>query len=550
MLSPAIFKKWIYLTSDNPIRTIKSKYPPMKKSNLIAAALSSLAILGMTSCSTTPTDMTKANIIPKPVSITATGETFTLTGKSDIFVSGESEELLRTGRFLADRLNRSTGLDLQVISDSRKPGRGDILLALSEGDAELGEEGYVMEVTDKLLKITANKPAGLFYGAQTLRQLLPAKVEMTTLQEGPWEIPTGTIRDYPLYSYRGMMRDVARHFFSAEDIKIFIDQMAAYKMNVLHLHLSDDQGWRIEIRSWPNLAIHGGSTQVGGGEGGYYTQEQYSDMVKFAQERYVTIIPEIDMPGHTNAALASYPELNINRKATELYTGIKVGFSTLDTKSEVTYKFVDDVFRELSALTPGPYLHIGGDESHVTKLEDYIPFINRAQDIVTAHGKQVIGWDEIALATLKPGTVVQYWARAENAIKGVAQGAKVLMSPSKYAYIDMKYDSTSIYGLNWAGYIEVDHGYNWDPATLVPEIKRENIIGIEAPLWAETVSNRTEAEYLLFPRMLGYAEIGWTPAGLRSWDEYRVRLASHGVRMEAMDISFFRSGKVDWEQKE
>ena len=435
---------------------------------------------------------------------------------------------------------------MKVISDGSKPGRGDIFLSLSQGDTVLGDEGYELEVTSKLLKITASKPAGLFYGVQTVRQLLPASVEMTTPQEGPWEIPTGTIRDYPVYSYRGAMRDVARHFFPAEDIKIFIDQMAAYKMNVLHLHLSDDQGWRIEISSWPNLAIHGGSTQVGGGEGGYYTREQYADIVKYAAERYVTIIPEIDMPGHTNAALASYPELNINRKATELYTGIKVGFSTLDTKSETTYKFVDDVFGELAELTPGPYLHIGGDESHSTKLEDYIPFVNRVQDIVAAHGKLVIGWDEIALSTLKPNTVVQYWARAENAIKGVSQGAKVLMSPAKYAYIDMKYDSTSIYGLNWAGYIEVDQGYNWDPASLVPEIKRENIIGIETPLWAETVSNREEAEYLLFPRLLGYAEIGWTPAGQRSWDDYRVRLASQGARMEAMGISFYRSVKVDW----
>jgi len=519
----------------------------MKKTDIITAALASAALLIITACSTTPTDMTKATIIPKPVSLTATGETFTLTTNSDIYVQEGTDELLNIGQYLADKLNPSTGLGLEVISDGSKPGKGDILLELSPGDAGLGDEGYELVVTGKLLKITANKPAGLFYGVQTVRQLLPARVEMTTLQEGPWEIPTGTIRDYPVYSYRGAMRDVARHFFSAEDIKIFIDQMATFKMNVLHLHLSDDQGWRIEIKSWPNLAIHGGSTQVGGGEGGYYTQEQYSDMVKYAQERYITIIPEIDMPGHTNAALSSYPELNIGGKATELYTGIKVGFSTLDTKSEITYKFVDDVFRELAALSPGPYLHIGGDESHVTKLEDYIPFINRAQDIVTAHGKQVIGWDEIALATLKPDAIVQYWARADNAIKGVNQGAKVLMSPAKYAYLDMKYDSTSIYGLNWAGFIEVDHGYNWDPASLVPEIKRENIIGIEAPLWAETISNREEAEYLLFPRLLGYAEIGWTPAEQRSWDEYKLRLASQGERMEAMGIKFYRSNKVEWE---
>jgi hexosaminidase len=343
------------------------------------------------------------------------------------------------------------------------------------------------------------------------------------------------------------MLDVARHFFGPEDVKKYIDRLALYKMNVVHLHLSDDQGWRIEIKSWPNLTAHGGKTEVGGGEGGFFTQEEYSDIVKYASERYITVIPEIDMPGHTNAALSSYPELNIGGKATELYTGIQVGFSTLDTRSETTYKFVDDVVREIAALTPGQYFHIGGDESHVTKIDDYVYFINRVQDIVLSHGKKVIGWDEIANATLKPNTVVQYWARAANAVKGISQGAKVLMSPSKYAYTDMKYDSTTVSGLNWAGYIEVDDAYNWDPSTIEPEIKKENIIGVEAPLWTETVSEMNEAEYLIFPRLPGYAEIGWTPSEMRSWDEYRVRLAAHGRRMEYLGINFYRSPLVDWE---
>jgi hexosaminidase len=346
------------------------------------------------------------------------------------------------------------------------------------------------------------------------------------------------------------MLDVARHFFGVDDVKNFIDQLAYYKMNVLHLHLSDDQGWRIEIKSWPNLTAHGGKTEVGGGEGGFYTQEQYAEIVKYAQDRYITIIPEIDMPGHTNAALASYPELNCDGKATELYTGIKVGFSTLCTNKEITYTFIDDVIGELAALTPGPYIHIGGDESHATKIEDYIPFINRVQDMVIAHGKQVLGWDEIALATLKPNTIVQYWAKAENATKGVEQGAKVLMSPAKNAYLDMQYDSLSTYGLHWAAYIEVDKGYNWDPANLEPTIKKENIIGIEAPLWSETVSNRKEAEYLIFPRLPGYAEIGWTPKELRNWDEYKMRLANHGERMKAMNISFYPSKLVNWDAKD
>jgi hexosaminidase len=344
-----------------------------------------------------------------------------------------------------------------------------------------------------------------------------------------------------------MMLDVARHFFTVDEVKTLIDQMAYYKFNTFHMHLSDDQGWRIEIKSWPNLTTHGGSSEVGGDGGGFYTQEQYSDIVKYAQDRYITIVPEIDMPGHTNAALASYPELNSNGKAPDLYTGIKVGFSSLCTKKEVTYKFIDNVIEELAALTPGEYIHIGGDESHATKIEDYIPFINRVQDIVIAHGKKVLGWDEIALSTLKPNTVAQYWAKDENAEKAVAQGSKILMSPAKYAYLDMQYDSTSTYGLHWAGYIEVDKAYNWDPATLETGIKKENIIGIEAPLWTETVSNLPEAYYLIYPRLPGYAEIGWTPVELRNWDEYKVRLANHGRRMKAMKINFYRSKLVPWD---
>lgn len=497
-----------------------------------------------------PTDLSKENLIPKPVSVVATGRSFDLTDQTDIYVQGESAELKQIGQFLADQLNTSTGLGLDVKSTADTPPPGNIFLALRQNDAELGNEGYELQITDKLVSVAANKPAGLFYGIQTIRQLLPARVELKTKQKGPWKIATGTIRDFPSYSYRGSMLDVARHFFGVDDVKNLIDQLAFYKMNALHLHLSDDQGWRIEIRSWPNLTAHGGKTEVGGGEGGFYTQEQYADIVKYASDRYITIIPEIDMPGHTNAALASVAMLNCNSKPTELYTGTEVGFSTLCTSKETTYKFIDDVIRELAALTPGEYLHIGGDESHATKLEDYIPFMNRVQDIVIAHGKKVFAWDEIALATLKPNTVVQYWAKAENAIKGVAQGAKVLMSPAKNAYLDMQYDSTSTYGLHWAGYIEVDKGYNWDPANLVPEIKKENIYGIEAPLWSETVSNRQEAEYLIFPRLLGYAEIGWTPVEMRNWDNYKVRLAQHEDRLKNLNITYFKSKLVPWENKD
>jgi hexosaminidase len=419
-------------------------------------------------------------------------------------------------------------------------------MVLDDGNKTLGEEGYILDIAEDQLKLSAMKPAGLFRGVQTIRQLLPARIELDSVQKGPWEISTGKITDYPNYAYRGSMLDVGRHFFGVDDVKRYIDLIALYKMNIMHLHLSDDQGWRIEIKSWPNLATYGGSTEVGGGKGGYYTQEQYKDIVKYAQERYITIIPEIDMPGHTNAALASYPELNCNGKAPELYSGTSVGFSTLCAQKEITYKFIDDVIRELSAITPGPYIHIGGDESHATKKEDYITIINKVQDIVKSHGKEMIGWDETSQAVLKPNAVAQYWANAVFAKAAAAQGAKIIMSPAKKVYLDMSYDSTTKLGLHWAAYIEVDSAYIWDPATRAPGITRENILGIEAPLWTETITNMDEIEFMVFPRIIGHAEIGWSPAEGRNWDEYKIRLGKQAPLLNALDINFYKSRLVPW----
>ena len=493
------------------------------------------------------TDLSKSDLIPKPVSVTATGGEFTLKPGSKIYVHGQFADLKQTAQFLADRLKGSTGFGLDVVVTDKAPGPGNIYLTLnSVPNEKLGDEGYELDITKKLVVLSANSPAGLFRGVQTIRQLLPARIEMATLQKGPWKIATGTITDFPAYSYRGAMLDVSRHFFGVDDVKRMIDFLAYYKMDALHLHLSDDQGWRIEIKSWPELTNHGGSTQVGGGKGGFYTQAQYSEIVKYAKDRYITIVPEIDMPGHTNAALASYAQLNCSGKATELYTGIEVGFSSFCTTLDVTYKFIDDVIRELAAITPGPYIHIGGDESHSTKREDYIPFINKVQDIVISHGKKVLGWDDIAVASLEPNVVAQHWANVKNAKMAVAQGAKILMSPAKKAYMDMKYDKTTKLGLHWAAYIEVDSAYIWDPSTLIPGVGKENVLGVEAALWTETLTNMNEIEYMVFPRLPGFAEIGWTPAADRNWNEYKVRLGRQGARFKAMDIDFYPSALVPW----
>jgi len=460
-----------------------------------------------------------------------------------IYVQAGNAELKNIGEYMANLLKPATGFDLEVKETENKPGSGAIYLTLSE--SSMGDEGYKMETTADMLVLEASNPAGLFRGVQTIRQLLPASIESNKLQKGPWEIASGTIEDAPTYAFRGAMLDVSRHFFGVADVKRYIDFLATYKMNILHLHLADDQGWRIEIKSWPNLTEIGGSTQVGGGEGGFYTQEQYTEIVKYAQERYITVIPEIDMPGHINAALASYPELNPDNKAKELYTGIKVGFSTLMTDKEITYKFIDDVIGEIASITPGPYMHIGGDESHATEKDDYLVFISKVQEIVTAHDKQMIGWADIAAAKLNENAIAQFWQTLpKNALKAVEQNVKIIMSPAARIYMDIQYDSLSPLGLHWAGYVEVDKAYDWDPATLVEGISKENILGIEAALWTETIENMEDIEYMVFPRLPGYAELGWSDAKDNSWDEYKLRLKSFSERFDYMNINYYKSPKV------
>ncbi|WP_167605062.1 beta-N-acetylhexosaminidase [Maribellus sediminis] len=507
----------------------------------VSALVAALFVLFQACSEKIETDLTKTAFIPKPVSIAATGTAFEIKKSTVIYVQEGSEQLLHTAGILAAEIGKVTG-QTRVQTVSEAPSKG-IYLAIQEND-DLGKEGYELNIGKKLITITGTNAAGCFYGVQTLLQTLPVN---TSLEE-PLYLATGTVRDYPEYGYRGAMLDVARHFFTLEEVKQYIDFLALYKMNALHLHLSDDQGWRIEIKSWPKLTEIGAQTEVGGGEGGFYTQEEYKELVQYAADRQIMIVPEIDMPGHTNAALASYAELNCDGKARDLYTGTEVGFSTLCTDKEVTYEFIDDVLRELVALTPGDYIHIGGDESHVTAHDDYVYFVNRVQKIVGKYGKKVIGWDEIANAELVDDATVQFWADVKNTTMGVEKGAKVLMSPAARAYLDMQYDSTSQYGLHWAGYIEVDHGYNWDPATLVEGVTKENIIGIEAPLWSETVSNIDEAEYLVFPRLPGYAEIGWTAPVERNWEAYKTRLAKHGKRFEALGIDYYKSKLVPWEE--
>ena len=478
-----------------------------------------------------------ACLIPKPATIFASAGEFMVSSKTRIFGPKENSEIASIANLLSGYLQQVSSYEVAVVEENNDQNLGNIQLSLTE-EGSLGEEGYELSVTTESIRLQAKCPAGLFYGVQTLRQFLSPGHTATV------SLPALSIRDTPRFSWRGAMLDVARHFFGVDDVKRYIDLISHYKMNRLHLHLSDDQGWRIEIKSWPRLTKVGGSTQVGGNGGGYYTQEQYKEIVDYARSRYVTIVPEIDTPGHTNAALASYAELNSSEEASRLYTDTQVGFSTLWINNEITYKFLDDVIGEIAAITPTPYIHIGGDEARSTPEEEYRYFIRRVQEIVNSHGKIAVGWSEIGEAELLPGTIAQIWIPAgyENARR---QGAKIILSPASKVYLDMKYEVSSPLGLDWAGLIPVKDSYDWEPASYMEGLEENDILGLEAPLWTETIVTMRDIEYMAFPRLPGIAELAWSPKR-QGWEEYSQRLAVHGHHMQALGINFFKSPDVDW----
>ncbi|MFE9958412.1 beta-N-acetylhexosaminidase [Micromonospora sp. NPDC005299] len=483
---------------------------------------------------------------------------FTLSADAAIRVSPAGRDVAEQ---LAEWLRPATGFPLPVADALVADGR--LVLTLSAaatatanpGDAAagvadgLGDEGYRLDVTGSGVRITAATPAGLFHGAQTLRQLLPAAVDSTTPVTERWAVPGGSIVDRPRFPYRGAMLDVARHFFPVEDVLRVVDHLARYKLNHLHLHLTDDQGWRIAVDSWPRLAEVGGTTEVGGGPGGFYTQADYRRIVAYAARRHVTVVPEIDLPGHTNAALVAYPELAPGKVPPPPYTGTEVGFSYVDPADERTYTFVADVVGEVAALTPGPWLHLGGDEAFKVPADTYRAFVERAQTLVAATGKTVVGWHQLAPAGHVDGRVLQWWGTNGDdpeTAEAVRRGARLILSPGNRVYLDMKYAADTPIGHDWAGLIDVRRAYDWDPGTHLTGVPAEAVLGVEAPLWTESVTTLAEVEFMLFPRLPAVAELGWSPRSTHDWAGFRERLAAHGPRWTAAGITFHPSPDVPW----
>ncbi|SMC70050.1 family 20 glycosylhydrolase [Kibdelosporangium aridum] len=462
-------------------------------------------------------------VVPAPVEVHPSTDSFRITEATRVRITDDTATV---GHYLAETLGLTTG------------STGEITLSRQ---STAPADGYQLTVTNTAITLRANTETGLFMAVQTLRQLVS--------DEGI--VDGGEILDYPRFAHRGAMLDVSRHFFTVDEVKRFIDQIVQYKINVLHLHLTDDQGWRLEITNWPKLTTIGGATQVGGGPGGFYTQQEFRELVAYATSRHITLIPEIDIPGHVNAALVAYPELTCDGVAPPLFTttGTATGFSSLCTDKEITYQFIDDVLREVAALTPGPYLHIGTDEAHATPEEGYAKFIRRALDMVQRYGKQAIGWHEILRADPPTGTIPQFWSKADDdprVAEAAARGHKILLSPANKVYLDMKYTPDSPIGYKWAGYLDVRDVYDWDPGTYLQGVPEEAVIGIEAPLWAEHLKHRGHIDFMAFPRLPAVAELGWSPRETHDWQDFRRRLATHGPRWTAQGIEFYPSTQIPW----
>lgn len=491
-------------------------------------------------------------LVPRPRRIEPAGRTLSLTidGASRP-ISVVTDPELPNAEWLTEYLSQFPGVDLPAATAD--PHGVDLTIRLSTAghfEGVDGPEAYRLAITTDGIKVTGADAAGLFWGLQTLRQLLPPSNETNS---GDITLPTGTITDAPRFAWRGLMLDVARHFFGADDVIRVLDAMALYKMNRLHLHLSDDQGWRLAIDGYPELTEIGGATQVGDGPGGYYSQDDYRRIVAHAEARHVMVVPEIDLPGHTNAALSSVPELNCDGTATAPYRGVDVGFSSLCVGTPETDRFVETVLTQVARLTPGPYLHIGGDEATSTDRAAYNTFIEATDAKVRELGKITVGWEDFVTADLHPTAVTQVW-RDERADRIAEQNLAIVASPAAHTYLDQQYDEEMEFGFTWAGAIDTRRAYKWDPTQLggdtelgaVPDgadptrsTPEERILGVEGPVWTETVERFDQLCQLLFPRAAALAEVGWTDRERRDWDGFKARFATHPERLAALGIAVY-----------
>lgn len=511
------------------------------------------------------------SIIPMPVEYNSYDKTFLLNSDVKIDVQFNDARVLQyVGEF--KEYLKSLGITLN--SSSIKSDKTIIIANYKTYNSELSKEGYTLHITDKAIRMKANTSAGIFYAFQTLKQLLP--IQLKNLQNKNIKIRACSIKDYPRFAWRGLMLDVSRHFFTVDELKAFIDKMAQYKFNVFHWHLTDDNGWRIEIKSLPKLTEIGAwrvqrygrfgskrkAPQKGEAAtyGGFYTHEQIKDIVKYALHRNITIVPEIDMPGHSMAALAAYPELSTDKEAKQVNPGSKFSEwysggrfkmlieNMLNPTDEQVYIFADKVFKEVANLFPGQYIHMGGDEcyhgyweknksalafmkKHDIKnghqLQAY--FVNRIYGIINKYGKKMIGWDEILDGNLNKETVVMSWRGMKHGIRAAKKGYKVVMSPNSYAYLDYTQGDHSVENPIYAN-LSLEKTYEFEP--LPPGIKSDYILGGQGNLWTEAVPNLQFAFYMTYPRAFAISESLWSKKGSKNWNSFIKRTEAHFIRFD------------------
>ena len=477
-------------------------------------------------------------LIPLPQTVSWKEQAYLLPASNTVCYAAGAET---SAKWLAE-LVQEAGYEVSV---EQGTACGNFSLSLDQSLAgQLGQEGYILDVDGLGVKLSAAHEAGLFYGIQTLRQMFPPAIEKTPVSDQQLTLHQVHIEDQPKYSWRGTMVDVARSFFGLDYLKQHVDRMALYKLNRLHLHLTDDQGWRIELKSKPALTEIGSKSAVEGGAEGYLTQEEYKELQDYALARHIIIIPEIDMPGHIYSALRAYPELNCpananldTEKATppEPYTGREVGWSKFClTKPEVVYDFVGTIISELADITQGPWIHIGGDE-----IEDplYEEFVVKADSIVRANGKTSIGWQEVTQAPVDTSLISQVWREGTESVVDV----KKIQSICSRFYFDHANIPGQPGTLNWCKETGVSledvYGFRSDDP---------DVIGVEAPVWTEWVHADTAMDNRFWPRTVAFAEVAWTPESKMDFSNFINRLAAQGPRLDYMGIHYFPSPSVEW----
>ncbi|MCC2334300.1 family 20 glycosylhydrolase [Cellulomonas wangsupingiae] len=482
-------------------------------------------------------------IVPVPLVVQPSSQAPFVITRSTVVVVDADEELVPVAVLTADLLGRVSGRAVEIrYAEPDAP--GVVRMRLVE-DLPPGPETYRVVVGQGRVRLEARTTDGLVHAVVTLRQLLRERAD------GGMQVDAVRIEDAPRYPWRGLSLDVARHFVSVPDLRVLIGLMGHYKLNVLHLHLTDDQAWRLDLPSRPELVRRSSAHSVGGDPGGYYSATDWDEILAYARARAIRVVPEIDVPGHVNAALHAYDELNPDGRAPDEYLGIEVGFSRLHDDLPATHAFLADVFGDLADMTPGGYLHIGGDEVLTMAPDEYERLVRSAAAAVTAHGKRVVAWQEVAsVAELPAGTVVQYWdTRVDPApfVAAARAGARLLMSPASKVYLDMKYRPGFPLGQEWAGHVELRDAYDWEPDELVEDLPPDAVVGVEAGLWTETLRTLDDLTTMLLPRLAAVAEVAWSAPDRRDFDDFTARLRAHGRHWDRLGLAWHHTPQGSWD---